>query len=153
MKMRINGKRVVDASGPLKITITQRDATLGKTKDPGGCAAARAIVRGYRDDGAKAARVHIGRTYVEYDDKWVRYKTPDPLKAEIVSFDRGTKPEFMVGEYKLLRMAPCERLGARPSSTKVGGPKETRHKPRIARRKIARIHHQIEGVCARGANR
>jgi hypothetical protein len=151
--MQINGKRVVDASGPLKITITPRDAALGKTKDPGGCAAARAIVRGYRDDGAKAARVHLGRTYVEYDDKWVRYKTPVPLKAEIVSFDRGNKPEFMQGEYKLLRIAPCDRFGSRPASTKVGGPKETRHKSRKARAKIARIHHQIEGVRARGANR
>jgi hypothetical protein len=151
--MRINGKKVVDASGPLKITITPRDAALGKTKDPGGCAAARAIIRGYRDEGAKAARVHLGRTYVEFDDKWVRYKTPAPLKAEIVSFDRGTKPEFMAGEYKLLRMAPCDRFGKRPAESKIAGPKETRHKPRIARRKIARVHHQIEGVRARGANR
>lgn len=151
--MRINGKKVVDASGPLKITITPRDAALGKNKDPGACAAARAIVRGYKDEGAKAARVHIGRTYVEYDDKWVRYKTPDALKTEIVSFDRGAKPEFVAGEYKLLRMNPCDRLGARPPEKKIGGPKETRHKPRIARRKIARVIHQIEGVRARGANR
>lgn len=151
--MRINGKKVVDAPGPLKITITPRDAALGRTKDPGGCAAARAIVRGYKDEGAKAARVHIGRTYIEYDDKWVRYKTPDALRTEIVSFDRGTQPEFMAGEYKLLRMPPCDRLRARPPETKIAGPKETRHKPRIARRKIARTVHQIEGVRARGANR
>lgn len=149
--MKINGKKVVDASGSLKITITSRDAALGKNKDPGGCAAARAIIRGYKDEGAKAARVHIGRTYIEYDDKWVRYKTPDALKTEIVSFDRGTKPEFMQGDYKLLRMPPCDRLSTK--RPKVGGPKETRHKPRIARRKIARTIHQIEGVRARGANR
>lgn len=149
--MQINGKKVVDASGPLKITITPRDAALGKTKDPGGCAAARAIIRGYKDEGAKAARVHIGRTYIEYVDKWVRYKTPDALRTEIVSFDRGTQPKFMAGEYKLLRMSPCDRLEAK--RPKVGGPKETRHKPHIARRKIARITHQIEGVRARGANR
>lgn len=151
--MRINGKKVVDASGPLKITITSRDAALGKNKDPGACAAARAIIRGYKDEGAKAARVHIGRTYIEYDDKWVRYKTPNSLKTEIVSFDRGSKPEFMTGDYKLLRMAPCDRFGARPAAKKIGGPKETRNTSRAARRKIARIHHQIEGVRAHGANR
>lgn len=149
--MRINGKKVVDASAPLKIEITSRDAALGKTKDPGGCAAARAIVRGYKDDGAKAARVHLGRTYVEYPDKWVRYKTPNSLKAEIVSFDRGTKPEFMQGEYKLLRMAPCDRFST--NRPKVPGPTATRHKPRKARAMIARVHHQIEGVRARGANK
>lgn len=151
--MKINGKKVVDASAPLKITITARDAALGKSKDPASCAAARAIMRGYRHEGAKQARVHLGRTYIEFDDKWVRYKTPVPLKAEIVSFDRGNKPEFMAGDYKLLRMAPCDRFNARPADKKIAGPKETRNKPRIARRKIARVHHQIEGVRAHGANR
>lgn len=149
--MKINGKPVVDATTPLKVTITPRDAALGKNKDPGGCAAARAIVRGYRDEGAKAARVHLGRTYIEYDKKWVRYKTPVPLKAEIVSFDRGSNPEFMHGEYKLLRMSPCDRLNTK--RPKVGGPEATRHKPRKARAKIARVHHRIDGVRAHGANR
>jgi hypothetical protein len=151
--MQINGKKVIDASEPLKITITPRDAALGKTKDPGACAAARAIVRGYRDDGAKAARVHLGRTYVEFGDKWVRYQTPDTLRAEIISFDRGATPEFMAGDYKLLRPAPSGRLGARPPETKIAGPKATRHKLHAARKKIARVHHQIEGVRAHGANR
>lgn len=142
--MRINGKRVVDATRPLHITVTPRDAALGKNKDPAGCAAARAIVRGYREEGARGARVHLGRTYVEFDDKFVRYRTPGALKLEIVSFDRGTKPEYSAGQYNLAPIAPSMRLGVKRGSTSGR---------RGKRPHIARIRHQIEGVRARGANK
>ena len=142
--MRINGKKVVDATKPLRITISKRDASLGKTKDPGACAAARAIIRTLAD--VKGARVHLGRTYIEYPDKWVRYKTPDGLKTEIVSFDRGTKAEYAEGSYTLYAPSPTDRLGNRPKPTGRTGQKKRRPH-------IARIVHQIEGVRARGANR
>lgn len=142
--MYINGKKVVDATKPLRITINERDAALGKTKDPGGCAAARAIIRGYRSEGAKGARVHLGRTYVEYEDRYVRYVTPRNLKTEIVSFDRGTRPEFMQGNYTLERIPPCQRVGHKSSGSSGR---------RGKRPHIARIRHQIEGVRARGANK
>jgi hypothetical protein len=32
--MRINGKRVVDATKPLHISVSKRDAAFGKTMDP-----------------------------------------------------------------------------------------------------------------------
>jgi hypothetical protein len=151
--MEIAGKKVVDAKSPLRIEITARDAEMGKTKDPASCAAARAILRGYKSDGVKSARVHLGRVYVEHDDKWIRYKTPTSLRAEIVSFDRGNSAQFMAGVYALQKIAPTDRLGARAAITKISGPKATRHKPRKERVKIARVHHQIEGVRAKGANR
>ncbi len=142
--MRINGKKVVDATKPLHISISKRDATLGKTKDPANCAAARAIVRTIAD--VKGARVHLGRTYIEYPDKWVRYKTPPSLKTEIVSFDRGAKAEYTEGDYTLYAPTPSDRLGNRPKPAgKTSGGKRRPH--------IARIHHQIEGVRARGANK
>jgi hypothetical protein len=142
--MKINGKRVVDATRPLKIEISAKDAAAGKRNDPGGCAAARAIVRGYRDTGAKQARVHLGRTYIEYEDKWVRYNTPTSLKTEIVSFDRGAEAQYSAGTYNLQAIQPTARLGVKRS-----GPSG----PRGKRPHIARVHHQIEGVRARGANR
>lgn len=148
--MRINGKKVVDALRKLPITINSQDAKRGKNKNPSGCAAALAIVRGLKTTGVTGARVHLGRVYVEYPDKWVRYKTPASLKAEIVSFDRGNTAEFMEGNYGLLPMPPADRLGVR---RKTPGPEKSRHKSRKERRKIARIHHQIEGVRAHGANR
>jgi len=147
--MRINGKKVVDATKSLRITITEQDATAGKTKDPGGCAAALAIVRGYKKQGATGARVHIGRTYIEYPDKFVRYETPKSLRAEIISFDRGNSPKFMAGEYSLRRICPSGRLNARPKPPGPSATRNTTHK----QRRIARVRHQIEGVRAHGANR
>lgn len=142
--MRINGKRVVDASKPLRISISKQDAALGKTKNPAKCAAARAIIRTLAD--VKGARVHLGRTYIEYPDKWVRYKTPQGLKIEIVSFDRGSKPEYTEGSYTLYAPAPTDKLGMRK---KIAGNTSGRKR----RPHIARIHHQISGVRAHGANR
>jgi hypothetical protein len=142
--MRINGKKVVDATKPTQISVSQDDARKGKTKDPAKCAAANAIVRILKD--AKSARVHLGRTYIEYPDKWVRYITPAALKIEIVSFDRGNKAEYSTGEYTLYAPPPSDRLGARKKSLgKTAGKKRRPH--------IARIQHQIEGVRQHGANR
>jgi len=116
--MRINGKKVIDAQAPLHITISPRDAAQGKSRDPGKCAAARAIIRTVTD--AKSARVHLGRTYVEFGDVWVRYKTPVSLKTEIVSFDRGTNPQHTVGDYTLSAPSPTDRIGARTENKKAG---------------------------------
>jgi hypothetical protein len=142
--MKINGKRVVDATRPLTIEVTARDAAAGKRNDPGGCAAARAIMRGYRDSGVSQARVHLGRTYIEYEDKWVRYNTPAALKTEITSFDRGAEASYAAGTYNLAPIQPSNRFGVKRS-----GPSGRRGK----RPHIVRIRHQIEGVRARGANR
>lgn len=145
--MRINGKKVVDAKAPLHISISKADAAAGKNKDPAKCAAARAVVRTIAD--AKGARVHLGRTYIEYPDKWVRYKTPEALKVEIVSFDRGANKEYAEGDYTLYAPSPTDRLG---HERKIGIP-TGKTGSRKRRPHIARIHHQIEGVRARGANR
>ena len=143
--MRINGKKVVDAKKPLRIIISAADAAGGKTKDPAKCAAARAIIRTLVD--VKGARVHLGRTYIEYPDKWIRYKTPTSLKTEIVSFDRGSKPEHAQGTYTLYAPAPTDRLGMRPAKP-AGATGGKRRRPHLAR-----IHHQIEGVRTYGANK
>jgi hypothetical protein len=148
--MEINGKKVVDATKLLRIEITKQDAERGRNKDPGGCAAALAIVRSFKKEGAKAARVHLGRIYVEYPDKWVRYKTPAGLKTEIVSFDRGRSSKFMEGTYGLQPIPPTDRLGAR---AKTQGRTSSSDLTKSKRPKIARAIHQIEGVRARGANR
>lgn len=149
--MEINGKRVVDATKSLHITISKQDAAKGKNKDPGGCAAALAILRAFKKEGVKKTRVHIGRTYVEYPDKWVRFRTPNSLKTEIVSFDRGNRPQFMEGNYTLEKISPADRIGAQ--SGREWGKTATSRLTKSKRPKIARVHHQIEGVRGRGANR
>ncbi len=142
--MEIAGKKVVDARKSLKITISPRDAASGKSKDPANCAAARAIIRTVAD--AKQARVHLGRTYIEYPDRWVRFKTPSSLKLEIASFDRGAKAAYSVGNYTLGAISPADRTGVRKHvQGKTSGVRRRVH--------IARIIHQIEGVRTRGANK
>lgn len=142
--MEIAGKKVVDAKGALRISISKQDASKGKTKDPAACSAARAIVRTIKD--CKSARVHLGRTYIEFPDKWVRYKTPEALKTEIVSFNRGGNAEYTQGDYTLYAPSPADKLGVRKKPDgKTSGKKRRAH--------IARIHHQIEGVRVHGANR
>ncbi len=131
--MEIAGKKVVNATKPLLLNITKSDCTNGNVKDPGACAAALALRRQLH---VKKARVHLGRVYVEQDDKWVRYNTPQSLKHEIISFDRGGS--FEPGEDKLYAMQPSKQTGKRQS-------KSTKRKaPRV---KIARIsRHVTTGV-------
>jgi hypothetical protein len=136
--MRINGEKVVDATKPLKLTITDRDVSLGNTKDPGACAAARACMR---ETHATAARVHVGRTYLKIGEKWVRFNTGAALRSEIVAFDRGGK--FEPGEYKLSPPQPSHRAsGKRQGTTPTRRTGKKRAKP-----------HIMTGVRERSANR
>jgi len=134
--MEINGIQVLDATKPMKITITDRDITRGDTKDPAACAAALACKR---DLNATEARVHIGRTYVKINNKWTRFNTPKSMRGEIIAFDRGGT--FMPGEYTLL---PPHH------SNKRTVPRAKKPKPRIA--KIKR-YHTVAGIRDHGANR
>lgn len=138
-RMEINGKKVVNATKPLHLTITDNDVKKGATKDPGGCAAARAVIRTVPN--CTKARVHLGCTYVEEGNKWLRYKTPDAIRTEIISFDRGAN--FTPGEYTLRPMPPShrQRYGeAQGSATNKNRTKKAR--PTIARVK----HHEVSGV-------
>jgi hypothetical protein len=137
--MEINGKKVVNATKPLHLNITPRDVKFGDNKDPGGCAAARAILREVPD--CTKARVHLGCTYVEEPKRWLRYKTPGALRTEIVSFDRGAS--FTPGPYTLRPLPPSHRKvygAAQGTETNKTNPKRKRHI-------IARIKHtEVSGV-------
>jgi hypothetical protein len=116
----INQVPVLDARKAAKITIRPLDVKRGNSKDPGKCAAARACLH---DMKAIAARVHVGRTYVELPAKiakqygaktkkergpvWVRFRTPTALRTEIVSFDRSHN--FDPGDYVLPPPQPSHR--------------------------------------------
>lgn len=139
--MEINGKPVVNATEPLSIHILPGDISAAKRKDPGACAAARAIVR---EIDCKQARVHLDRTYVEETDRWIRYRTPGSLRNEIIAIDRGGK--FMPGAHELKALPETERARY---GKRQGGP--TASKRRQAK-KIARSVHRIENVREKGAN-
>src|SRR5882672_1451456 len=141
--MEINGKPVRNSTRKILIEINARDVKRGQSRDPGSCAAAQCLLRTV--PGIKSARVHIGRTYIEFDDHWERLQTPPSLKAEITAFDRGAP--FYPGAYSLSPLSPAKRASF---GKKQGSPPRKDAKPR---KKIARPYHITEGVRERGANK
>jgi len=144
--MEINGKPVINATKAHKIEIKPIDITRAKGKDPGACAAAKAIIR---EGDCMAARVHLDRTYLEYKKEWIRFRTPQSLRNEIIALDRGG--QFYPGEHELKVLCKSAReeleRGVRQGS-KIGDKRAER-----PRRKIARTNHMIEGVRSYGANK
>jgi hypothetical protein len=118
--MKIEGLPVKDGSKSIMIVITTGDIKKSKIKSPSECAAAVACRRML---GATEARVHLGRTYLRYNNHWERYLTSKPLRSEVVAFDRGGT--FMPGEYLLDKMQP---------SRKNDPSRDKRNKPRGKKR-------------------
>lgn len=151
--MEINGKRVVNATKPVTINITQRDVDTGDNKNPSGCAAAKAAKHSIEE--CISARVHVGRVYIEQDKKWIRYDTPDALRTEIIAFDKGGN--FQPGEYTLRAISPGNttegRAKARKDKDRALRAKSPQH-PRKLAIKVAKIkRHEVTGIRPRGANR
>ncbi len=144
--MEINGKKVVNATKKLKIHITPRDASEGASKNPSSCAAARAVKRDAPD--CVSARVHIGRVYVETPTKWIRYKTPDSLRSEIIAFDRGGA--FDPGDYLLGIPETREPKTSGGGINKSNNPK-TKGPRKMLIAKIKR--HEVTGIRPKGASR
>jgi hypothetical protein len=83
----IDGLPVLNAKGPLVLTITDGDINKADNKNPADCVVARAIRRQCH---AMEARVHLTRVYVRTTkDHWDRYRTPKAMRDEIIAFDRG----------------------------------------------------------------
>lgn len=147
--MEINGKRVVDATRKQRIIVTKRDTIDGDNKNPSSCAAARAAKRDIPE--CISARVHIGRVYIEREKTWVRYKTPEALRTEIIAFDKGGS--FQPGEYELRPMAPTQRLDTGTETSR------TKKRPSAVKSPRKRIHvalikrHNVTGIRPRGAVR
>lgn len=121
----INGKPVVNASRKVKLHISPADVRAGRSKNAKGCAAAIAAVREIPN--CVAARVHLGRVYLLQNNKWLRFKTPDSLRNEIIAFDRGGR--FEPGEYELKPMSPADMKPKQvktfiSSDTNRAGPKD-----------------------------
>lgn len=146
--MKINGKKVVDATKSIEIKISKADTIKGASKDPGACAAARAAKR---LPNCISARVHLGRVYIEHKDKWVRYKTGDALRSEVIVFDRGGS--FEPGTYQINPPAPSDREDYRRSKAVKKKNRELIDPNRPNKVKKARKLHVVHGVRSHGANR
>lgn len=142
----IGGKPVINARKRLKVIISAKDVQGGKNKDPGACAAAKALVRSV--PGCVAARVHLSRAYIlSNKGNWQRYKTPDALRSEIVAFDRGGK--FEPGEFELRPLPPSALVPKRKVEYRPD--RESGNKSDVG--KTPRKLHVMTGVRPRGANR
>lgn len=136
--MQIDGKPVRDARKSVILHVNTRDIKAGKTKDPGGCAAAKALCR---QEHIKSARVHLKNVYLDRGDYWERYMTPASLRLDLVGFDRGGR--FPPGRHKIYRPWPSMQLGAKTRQ----GPDDRRNHVSKGRRKIAKVfHHKTADV-------
>jgi hypothetical protein len=107
----------------VELEIVKSDVTGARRNDPALCAAARAAQRHFKTD----VEVHLSRTYVKTKDKkaWIRYRTPEAISREIVSFDRSS--QFEPGSYMLKAAPASDRLGQhKGASTPKTGAKKRR---------------------------
>lgn len=130
----IDGVPLIDAIKPLHVVITEYDIRSALRKDCDMCAAALALCRSVK--AIEDARVYLGRAYIRFPGKWVRYKTSEALRAQIVRFDKTGK--FQEGRYLLSTPSPSDRLGCEYSRHYAESRAPT------ARRR--RAHQRAEGV-------
>ena len=114
----------VDAQKPLAIEVTARDIKLAKAQNSKECALSRAVKRAMP---VKAAYFLRTTAWLEFSDRMVRYRLPQSVQKEIVSFDRNKM--MSVGEYVLSPVEP-----------------QTQRKPRVK----ARAKSSGKKILARG---
>lgn len=100
--------KVTDATENSIIEVTARDAASKAVRDYGACVMAVACKRKLHLDGVIISR---STAYLIKNGEATRYKLPDSVTREIVSFDRGAG--FETGLYQLDSIRPSQKLGAR----------------------------------------
>lgn len=127
-----NVTRVVDATRDAHIEVTRGDCKGAKKGSPNSCAMARAFEREY--DGAV---VSLSVAYLIKGSKATRYRVPNSVSREIVSFDRAK--EFSPGEYHLRAPVTTERLESMH---------ERNNAPKTKRYAAKRRNHKTAGIRA-----
>jgi hypothetical protein len=88
--------RVNDATKAIEIEVTEHDDKVARKKDHAECAMAVACKRKLHADGVIISR---SVAYVVKGTEATRYKVPESVSREVVSFDRGGG--FGIGTYEL----------------------------------------------------
>lgn len=100
---------VSDATENVMIGVVDEDRAIGKRRDHASCALARACVR---EGIADAALIGRGTSYLIKGTHAIRYKTPESVAREVVTFDRHG--DFAPGQdYHLAKISPGARFGER----------------------------------------
>lgn len=127
------GRKLVDATKPLKVTVRKGDVDKADRKSPRSCALSWAV---YRENEVEEVIVYKSVAYLVYSDRIVRYELNAGIQEEIVTFDRhGT---FDLGDYRLKPPRPSLRLDAIRTSGTKRGPHSNLH-PRPIRHKTVGI--------------
>lgn len=126
-----NVTRVVDADKPVKIVVQNRDVSKALPQKPDDCAMARAAKRCIA--GVDGAIIHSTTAYLIRGNRATRYRVPQSVYREIVSFDRHK--DFRPGDYQLSAIAESSKmLGRRKGSdTNENSKQSKRNKPFIVR--------------------
>src|SRR5438105_6505767 len=99
-------KSVEDARDPITIEVSKGDAKSESRRDHKHCAFAVACQRLTKASGVIVA---VKTAYLIFKDQAFRYKLPESISREIVSFDRDAT--FSPGTYHLRCPSPAEALG------------------------------------------
>lgn len=97
---------VSDARKSVTLRVSKEDCAKANSKQPSACALARACKREY--DGAI---ISLSVAYLISGNKALRFKVPESVSREIISFDRNHN--FSPGEYTLKAPSASTRLGPR----------------------------------------
>lgn len=124
-----------DAKRPVGIEVKNRDVAGSKPGDPAACAMARAICREWHAD---AAVIGLTNSFVIKGKTAMRFKTPESVAREIVSFDR--EAGFSPGSYHLAPVPKSQRR----SRKKPSAPKSP-----TANRKAKRVMFHKEALRVR----
>lgn len=118
--------KILDATKPLSVEVTEADVDHAIRKDQTHCAIALACMRG---NGWKPKAVIATRSrlyMVDKKDTAVRYLMPPNAVRELTSFDRGAS--FTPGVYRMTPPHETQKLG-NYNGPKTPNPKKKGYKP------------------------
>lgn len=120
-------EQVIDANYRALIDVTQKDASSKAIKDHTGCAMAIACKRKFHLDGVIISR---SVAYLIKGTRARRFKVPESISREVVSFDRGSG--FTPGKYELAAVPNSMKQGYREGkperpAKRDGKPSRPRH--------------------------
>src|SRR5437764_848305 len=99
--------KVIDSDESISISVTEKDTSSARKKDPSSCAMAKACCRQEKLDGAI---IGLSYSYLIKGALAVRFRTPNTVQREITSFDRHH--DFATGaNYRLSRVCDSQKLG------------------------------------------
>lgn len=117
-------KTVSDETKPIVIHVTEKDCSGAVGSNFSQCALARAAKRGLKADGAI---IGLTYSYIIHGTRAFKYKTPQSVAREILSFDRHS--DFDAGAYHLGPIPPSRLMGA--DKRRKPGPKKGKDNPQL----------------------